>query len=80
MKKYKYRIHFDGLNPLIEKIQNRPSKRRRTRTLRTYENKLRKLKSFYNRLAKRKGEFFEKYPTFEKFLEKITLKKPEGGG
>ena len=76
-KDRRYKIRFDSLNPLIELAEHRPSKRRRTRTLKTYENKLRKLKSYYNRLVKRKGKFFEKYPTFEKFLEKINLKKPE---
>ena len=72
-------IRLFGNSPLIGQREIRFSKKKRTRTSATYSKKLNRLKSFYERLAKKKGKFFEKYPTFEKFLEKITLKKPQGG-
>jgi len=66
----------------------RPTSRRsraKPRTSHTYNNKLRKLKSKYNRLfrnsqkAKEKGGkepfFCDNYPDFDKFLSKINLKK-----
>ena len=72
-------IRLFGNSPLIGQKEIRFSKKKRTRTSATYSKKLNRLKSFYNRLAKKKGKFFEKYPTFERFLEKINLKKPQGG-
>jgi len=72
-------IRVFGNSPLIGQKEIRFSKKKRTRTSATYSKKLNRLKSFYNRLAKKKGKFFEKYPTFERFSEKINLKKPQGG-
>lgn len=51
-----------------------------SRTLKTYQNKLSKLKSRYNKLRchsqiSQKHLFIDKYPTFEKFLNKISLKQ-----
>ena len=71
-------VRLFGSYPLIGQREQHFSKKKRTRTSTTYSKKLSRLQAFYNRLAKRKGKFFEKYPTFEKFLEKINLKKPEG--
>lgn len=48
--------------------------KKRKRTLHTYNNKLTKLKSRYNRLSK--GEKFKsKYPTFDSFIRTIKLKE-----
>jgi len=65
-----------GSYPMIGMESIKHSRRKRKRTAFTYKKKLSKLRSFYNKLAKRKGKFLEKYPTFEDFLKKIKLKQP----
>ena len=58
------------------------------RSLVTYQNKLRKIKSYYNKKVKeskkakekKRGKknhvyFFEKYPIFEKYMKVLTIKK-----
>ena len=48
--------------------------KKRKRTLHTYNNKLSKLKSRYNKLSK--GEKFKsKYPTLDSFIKIIKLKE-----
>lgn len=66
-KEYKY------VNP-----NKRSKARRKSRTQETYLKKLKRLQSRYNRLAK--GEKFKvKYPTFDTFLAKHTLKQAKEG-
>ena len=62
-----------GLGFLITKKGR--TKRPRSRTAKTYQNKLNKLKSKYNKIAKLKGSFLQKFPTFEDFLKGYKLKE-----
>lgn len=56
------------------------------RQLKTYQNKLRKLKSKYHKLfnnsknspTRKSPHFFERYPTFEDYLKNYPLKRPGG--
>ena len=58
------------------------------RSLKTYQNKLRKIERYYNRMVKdskkqkaktpknKKGVFFcDKYPTFKQYIKILTIKK-----
>lgn len=72
---------------VVGEVSKSKSRRNRAkpRTNKTYQNKLSKLKSKYNRLfkssqkSKEKGgnspHFCDKYPDFESFLAKYNLKK-----
>jgi len=69
-----------GINePQVRETQQTPKRRRampKGRSSRTYQNKLRKITSFYNRLAKQNGTFKQKYPTLDSFLKVNPLKEP----
>lgn len=41
----------------------------------TYQNKLRRVTSFYNHLTKCEGKFKQKYPTLESFLKVNSIKE-----
>ena len=67
------KVRFKGCMWVLtdEKKANKSRYRKRSRTNKTYQKKVAKLRKFYEKHPKLK----EKYPKFEDWLEIMTLKK-----
>lgn len=74
--KKQYKLKSDGINFMVGSFSGKTSKRKRHngRKLKTQQNKITKLNSFYNRHPKMK----EKYPKFEDWLKKVKVKQVGG--
>jgi len=62
-----------GLGFLITKQGK--TKRPRSRTLHTYQNKIKKLQTIYSRLKKKSKSFAGKFSTFDAYAKNYNLKE-----